>query len=293
VASPAFLVMHGHLVIAGYEPDGDSVRFVADSPDLFRRLQRGYRIRKSTRDGSVQLRLESIDAPELHYGSAAQPLGDTARDTLLGWLGFHDVVYQAGTTKVTSAAPDSVPAVILTKMSDPNGRPVSYLVLGDGQDLPDGTWTIVGADLLDRTLNARALTEGMAYPTFYTSTPADHATYLQVLSGKARQDGLGLWPADRTSGFQLTDQASIGADGQLLLPKLFRRATDYLKDAAHGFQGNLGDWLLANGSTATRQENDEVVLPGGVEVHLSDLIRQQNSWISFTADVNEIVFVEK
>ena len=99
--------------------------------------------------------------------------------------------------------------------------------------------------------------------------------------------------ADRTSSFQLIDQSSIGPSGQLIVPKLFRRATDYLKDMAKGFQGNLGDWLVVNANTPTRQENDTVVLPSGVEVHLSDLIRQQNSWISFTADIDEIVFVEK
>jgi hypothetical protein len=285
--------MHGELRIGGYEPDGDSVRFVADSPSGFQRLQRGERIRLSRRDGSAQLRLESIDAPELHYGTAAQPLGDTARDSLLDGLGFHDVVYRPDSSEVTSAVPDSVRAVILTKAADPNGRPVSYLIVGDGPDLPDGEWVIVGPDLLDRTLNVRALAEASAYPTFYTSTPADHVAYLQTIAGKARADGLGVWGADRSCAFQLTDQASIGPGGQLLVPKLFRRATDYLKDVSRGFQGNLGDWLLANADTPTRQENDAVVLPGGVEVRLSDLLRQQNSWVGFTADISEIVFVEK
>jgi endonuclease YncB( thermonuclease family) len=293
VASPAFLAIHGDLVITGYEPDGDSMRFIADRPELFRHLQRGYRIRRSPRDGSVQLRLESIDAPELHYGTAAQPLGDSARDTLLDWAGFHDVEYVPGSTQVKNASPASVPAVILTKASDPNGRPVSYLVLGDAEDLPDGKWVVVGAELLDRTLNTRALTEGMAYPTFYTSTPADHIVRLQEIALATRKAGLGVWAQDRTSAFQLTDQASIGPGGALLLPKLFRRATDYMKDVAKGFQGNLGDWLLANGGTGTRQENDTVVLAGGVEVHLSDLVQQQNSWTVFTGELCEIVFVEK
>lgn len=293
MSSPAFLAIHGKLVINGYEPDGDSVRFIAADPDLFHRLHRGYRIRRSRRDGSVQLRLEAVDAPELHYGTAAQPLGDVARDALLEWIGFHDVAYERGTTKVTGTTPESVPAVILTKASDPNGRPVSYLVVGEDETPPDGRWTIVGTDLLDRTINVRALNEATAYPTFYTSTPVDHVAHLRALAGKARADERGVWREDRTGGFRLTDQDSIGPHGQLILPKLFRRATDYLKSVAAGFQGNLGDWLLANADTPTRNENDTVVLPGGIEVHLSDLLRQQNDQIAVTADITEIVFVEK
>src|SRR5438105_4670404 len=137
MSSPYLLAMHGKLVIVGYQPDGDSIRFIAETPDLFDDLYRGYKIRRGTRDDSVQLRLEAIDAPELHYGNAAQPTGDTARDWLLGQLGFTDVTYETGTTSVVSASPDAVPAVIYTKASDPNGRPISYLHLTGGRRATD------------------------------------------------------------------------------------------------------------------------------------------------------------
>src|SRR5262245_61246945 len=46
----------------------------ADDPSLLETLHRGYKIRISTKDGSVQLRLEGIDAPELHYeGRSGRP----------------------------------------------------------------------------------------------------------------------------------------------------------------------------------------------------------------------------
>jgi hypothetical protein len=44
----------------------------------------------------VQPRLAAIDAPELHYGFAAQPGGDTARDWLMERLGFRDIAYASG-----------------------------------------------------------------------------------------------------------------------------------------------------------------------------------------------------
>ncbi len=292
MSSPYLLAMHGNLVIVGYQPDGDSIRFIADTPDLFDDLYRGYKIRRGTRDGSVQLRLEAIDAPELHYGNALQPLGDTARDWLLGQVGFTDVTYETGSTTVVSATPDAVPAVIYTKASDPNGRPISYLQVGAGRRPADGAWTQVTNSVLDRTLNAQALSGGLAYPTFYTSTPAPHVRHLREVARGAREDKTGVWAVDQTPLFQLVDQKSIGPEGQLILPKLFRRATDYLKDLARGFVGNLPDWLIAN-NTGTRHEDDLVVLPGGVEAPLSALLEQRNNWLAFTPDLLGIAFVEK
>jgi hypothetical protein len=292
MSSPYLLAMRGNLVIVGYQPDGDSIRFIADEPAHFDDLYRGYKIRLGPRDGSAQLRLEGIDAPELHYGKAAQPDGASARDWLLNQVGFTDVTYQPGTATVVSAAPDAVPAIIYTKASDPNGRPIAYLHVGTGRRPTDGTWTPVTNSVLDRTLNAHALSGGIAYPTFYTSTPTTHVRHLRALARGARDDKAGVWAVDQTPLFQLVDQSSIGPEGQLILPKLFRRATDYLKDAATGFRGNLSDWLRAN-NTGTRQEDDLVLLPGGVEVPLSTLVEQRNNWIAFTPDLLDIAFVEK
>jgi len=292
MSSPYLLAMHGNLVIVGYQPDGDSIRFIAETPDLFDDLYRGYKIRRSTRDDSVQLRLEAIDAPELHYGGSLQPSGDTARDWLLGQVGFTDVTYETGSTTVLSATPDTIPAVIYTKASDPNGRPVSYLQVGAGRRPTDGAWTQVTNSVLDRTLNAQALSAGLAYPTFYTSTPAPHVRHLREVARGAREDKTGVWAVDQTPLFQLVDQKSIGPEGQLILPKRFRRATDYHKDVAKGFDGNLPDWLVVN-NTGTRHEDDLVVLPGGVEAPLSTLLEQRNNWLAFTPDLLGISFVEK
>jgi endonuclease YncB( thermonuclease family) len=292
MSSPYLLAMRGNLVIVGYQPDGDSIRFVADDPTLFHDLYRGYKIRLGPRDGSAQLRLEAIDAPELHYGTAAQPDGVTARDWLLNLVGFTDIAYQPGTAVVVSAAPDAIPAVIYTKASDPNGRPIAYLHVGTGRRPANGAWTQVTNSVLDHTVNAHAVSSGIAYPTFYTSTPAPHVRHLRALARGARDDKAGVWAVDQTPLFQLVDQSSIDPDGQLILPKLFRRATDYLKDVKAGFLGNLPDWLLAN-NTGTRKEDDLVLLPGGIEAPLSTLLEQRNNWIAFTPDPLEIAFVEK
>lgn len=295
MAAPYYLCIHGELVIAGYEPDGDSVRFIADDASHYKVLKRADRIRPSKHDGSVQLRFEGVDAPELHYGTAAQPLGDTARDALLGWIGFTSITYdQNQPTRVRSATPTAVQAAILAQMAEANGRPVSYVLVKDTNQLPqDGTWVNVEQPLLDQSLNVRLLAEGQAYYTVYTSTPASHRSHLREVADKTRTGGLGVWHQDTTAEFALADQASVGPHGQLILPKLFRRCTDYLKAVNKGFTGNLGDWLIASSTTPSRDENDRVLLQDATEVRLSDLLQQRNEHIAFQADLLDLTFVEK
>ncbi|MCA1694860.1 MAG: nuclease, partial [Actinobacteria bacterium] len=174
------------------------------------------------------------------------------------------------------------------------GRPVAYVLVETADALPaDGAWVNVDQALLEHTLNVRLLSEGQAYYTVYTSAPVSHRSHLRSVAYKARTSGLGVWGRDTTADWVLADQASIGTNGQLILPKLFRRCTDYLKAVDKGFIGNLGDWLLASSATPTRDENDRVLLRDTTEVHLSDLIQQRNQHIAFQADLLDLTFVEK
>ena len=295
MAAPYYACIHGELVIVGYEPDGDSVRFIADDDAHYDALKRSDRLRLSQRDGSVQLRFEGVDTPELHYGKEAQPRGDTARDALLDWIGFTAIEFDSRQpTLVTAAEPAMVRAAILTQMVEVNGRPVAYVVVETVGNLPaDGAWVNVDQALLDQTLNLRLLSEGQAYYTVYTSMPVTHRHHLRAVAADARTAGKGVWGRDTTADWLLADQASIGPGGQLILPKLFRRCTDYLKAVDKGFIGNLGDWLLTTSATPTRDENDRVLLRDTIEVHLSDLIQQRNQHIAFQADLLDITFVEK
>lgn len=296
MATPYYRVIKGTFVIVDYEPDGDSVRFIPDTPDLLKRLHRAYRIRPSTRDGSVQLRFDGIDATELHYAGQAQPLSKVSRDWLAREMGFTEITYKAASsTAVQSAAPpNGVRGAILSNMAEANGRPVSYVLLAaDAPAQDDGSMIAVTDTLLDATLNLRSLAAGMSYFTVYTSTPFEHRERLRAVAETARQARTGVWGVDATAEWELDDQASIGVGGQCILPKLFRRCTDYLKAVDNrGFAGNLTDWLIAN-ATGSRSEDDRVVLNDTAEVHLSALLAQRNNRIAFEADLLDIVFVEK
>lgn len=293
MAAPFLMSLHGELTVIGKSPDGDSMRFIPDSPQALEQLQRADRIRVNRTDGSVQLRLEGIDTPETHFGRFAQPLGDVARDWLLERAGFSDVAFDASGT-VTSATPATRRAVILSKAADPNGRPVAYVLVDHDSPPPDAQFAVVQDDLLRATVNAASLAQGVGYLTLYTSTPARHRDTLRELAAGAREQQIGVWATDDTDDFELLDHDSLGPpDGELVLPKLFRRCTDYLKAREDGFSGLLPDWLVAASASGRRSENDLLLIGGKTEVALSAVVQHLNDRIRFTADILDVVFIEK
>src|SRR6185295_955149 len=146
-----------------------------------------------------------------HYNGQAQPLGEPARDELLGWCGFSDVRWSGET--VSGAAPERIPAAVLSGLVDPNGRPI-VLLLRDA--LPqDGAMTAVSPELLARTANVALASSGAGYGTFYETTPAEIRMGLRAAALAARDEGRGVWAVDASVGFDLRSQASIGPAGAL------------------------------------------------------------------------------
>jgi endonuclease YncB( thermonuclease family) len=272
-------------VVVGKQPDGDSIRFVPDTPDLLDSLRRGWRVRRSS-DGSVQLRLEGIDAPETHYGALAQPLGTQARDALLELCGFSEIRREG--EEVVSATPERRPAAILSELVDPNGRPVSILLVGE--ELPDGEYVEVSDDLLGRSANVALLADGSAYITLYDSCAPPIRAEFRRIAAAARDGRLGVWGRDETAAFELVNQDSIGPEGQLVLPKIFRRCSDYLRTRTP--DETLNDWLRTHGPPE-RPEDDRVIVGGRERTRLSALVEQRGTSIEFSADLLDIVFVEK
>jgi Staphylococcal nuclease homologue len=283
---PPLVCLRGELVVVGKEPDGDSIRFVPDTPVLLGQLRNADRVRRSS-DGSVQLRLDGIDAPETHYGNLAQPLGTEARDRLLELCGFGAV--ERDGEMVTAATPERIPAAALSGLADVNGRPVALLLVGD--DLPaDGSVPPLPDATLRRTLNADLLAGGQAYLTLYESTAPAIRDELRAVGTEAIAGRLGVWPVDATAGFTLRDQSDIGPDGRLVLPKLFRRCSDYLRTRDAG--ETLPDWIRTHGAPG-RPEDDEVIVGGAGRTRLSELVAQDGVHVAMPVDLLDIVFVEK
>src|SRR5207248_11136581 len=178
------------------------------------------------------------------------------------------VKFKGNTTIVESADPATARGSILSKKVEIHGRPVSFVLLENGgQGLPSGEMVELDRPLLERTLTWRLLETGVAYYTVYTSTPLRdrlRAAALKARNAHAHK-GRGVWAQDSSHEFRLVNQDSIGPEGTMILPKLFRRCTDYLKAVDQGFVGELSEWMIAN-QGAPRRENDRVVLTGGIEV---------------------------
>jgi endonuclease YncB( thermonuclease family) len=288
---PLFEAIDGHVVVTGYAPDGDSIRFLPRDPDRLGSLRRSSLLRRSPVNGSVQLRLEGIDAPELYYGTTSQPRGASARDALLSWLGVRDLACAADRTTVTSASPIAVPATILADAIDPHGRAIAWL-LRERQQSGARRHRLTTAVVKSSANYALAL-DGHAYPLAYTSLLPSHRATMRDAGRRARDSRLGVWRDDVTrKGFVLRGERSIGPRGVLVFPKLFRRCVDYLAHrAAEGFRGTFLEWLASHGSRGAPVP-DRIVLPHAANIPLATVVRERHGTISLGLDVLDLVFVE-
>src|SRR5581483_11960554 len=98
-------------------------------------------------------------------------------------------------TRVNAARPDEgITGAVLSKQAEANGRPVSYVLIGeDAAGLTDGRVLSVTTALVRKTLNYWLLDTGWAYYTVFTSTPNEHRVVLARVAAAARNKGLNVW----------------------------------------------------------------------------------------------------
>jgi endonuclease YncB( thermonuclease family) len=283
-----FLVLRGEFVIIGKSPDGDSVRFRPDNPKLLEQLKNPSRIRVAA-DGTVQLRFEGIDAPELHYGDLEQPLGAKSRDVLLEQMGFGGLKIE--NRMVKSASPRTVRGAILSQAAEGNGRPISYVFVGRfSEGFEDGARVAPNNEILEQSQNIKMLFNGMAYYTVYSSMPSDQREYLRSVAQQAKAKRRGVWAADKSDEFTLRSQADIDINGQLILPKFFRRASSYLETLRKKeFKGNFKQWLVW---TQQKESQNDKMRIGEVQKRLSDWLEVRGNTVRFTGDILEAVFID-
>jgi endonuclease YncB( thermonuclease family) len=225
-----FHLIKGTFHVAGYSPDGDSIRFRAEHEDNWKLLGSGRLSINSKKD--VQLRLEGIDTLETHFsapgGEVHQPrsLANAATDFLLSRLNIKNVEWDNAHRNIIKAK-DGTPGYILTQQKDINGRPVSF-VFADTASEEDGSNIFLDSKRLKDSLNYQILAIGNAYPTYYIGLFSDLRKTLTEAATKARAKSLGIYEQDKTNtGIILNDLAVI-IDEQPILPKLFRRLTEFI-----------------------------------------------------------------
>jgi hypothetical protein len=241
-----FKVIKGTFHVVSYSPDGDSLKLKPDDPALIRSLP-GARPNTLNSRGHCQLRVEAIDSLETHYNvgstSLNQPLTHAypAIDRLMDFVGITNVVWNTGHRTVVSAN-DGTRGYILTREAEENGRPVAFVFAGDPPE-PDGDDVRLDVPRLLHSYNYAAVAEGYAYPTFYEGLFSDLRDALAQASAQARSQNLGLWRVDAThGGFDVNDLSDI-TDRHAILPKLFRRLSQYMvsRGSARGFKA----WLAS------------------------------------------------
>ena len=246
----SFVIRYPDLPRQGPEPDGDTIKFLPDTPALVEALPRRSGVPPDINARGVSVRLEAIDALETHFQEAHQELtgANAARAELLGHLGFTNVTFFDDLpNKVQSADQDALRGHVLSNGIDGNGRLIAFVYPGDHSG-PDGMAVFVDEALVDQSLNAVLLAAGHAYPAFYATLPADLRTHLAAVSEAARdtQSPVGLWPrstADPDGPATVADLA--GLEQLVIWPKLFRRIVPYLASGFGDFDG-FDTWLRAD-----------------------------------------------
>jgi hypothetical protein len=268
--SGAFHLFYQGARHVGSRPDGDSVWFEPDNPNHLDDID--GRDADLNGGGFAQLRFEGIDALELHYnGSHHQLIAPTvsARDTLLGLIGFNTITYAPSSSipmSVRSASPHPIRGHILTRAIDPYGRPVAFAFTGNPAQA-DGSSVWLDTARLDVSLNAQLIAAGEVYPAFYTGLPSDLRDHLSNLAFDAWSANLGVWAVDRTNaGARVRNADDLSR--LAIWPKLYRRLIKYFDDGHQGV-GGFDAWLRADDD-----RDDELwIIPDAELGNLHDVIR--------------------
>ncbi|MET0384358.1 MAG: nuclease, partial [Polyangiales bacterium] len=209
-----------------------------------------------------------------------------AASTLLDWLGFEDVD-RDGNEKVIAATPEEIPGYILTRFADTYGRCVAFAFKGNRAG-KTGDEVYFRVEELKRSLNFHLLESGVAYPTFYSQLFPDIRRAMAEAVGGARQCGRGVWAKDLTlSGFNVPGSVEAVQESAYILPKLYRRLTDY-------FALNGGDTAL-DGFREWLNENDDrvLILPEGHQTSLDQAVDVDGQRVKLTTLIENLIFEEK
>ena len=271
----------------GFEPDGDSVQFRPADAALLDQLTVVDQPVDLTSIGSTQLRMEGIDALELHYAGSHQPrpLADDGRDSLMDTLALAPITYrQPAGTRVQPPAPnDGQPGWIATRSLDVHGRPVAWVFAG-APPVPDGAELFLDGRLAEASANYAQLAAGSAYPLFYDTLFAALRSVLTDATLGAQQRKDGLWAQDATlSG---VDGSTVGAleQGGVIAPKLFRRLVEF-----HGRTGrDLADFVRWLSDEKPEQVLD---LDDDNFTHLDTLVEVAGSQVRMTKPPHRVVVI--
>jgi endonuclease YncB( thermonuclease family) len=205
-----FSIITGTFNPATGNPDGDSVRFLANDRSSFDRLAGRVKFKF---DDEVQLRYQGIDALEKE---AERTFASDATKRNLELL-RKDFIERSSFRG--NARSDGY---ILSNSIDRNGRPVCFVFVGDAPDA-DEVDIVLQPDRLRQSINYQLLEEGMVYPMFYNTLYRELRYEMTEAVRRARKKHLGVWKEDVSNeGFFVSSFSNL-ATLPPIFPKLWRR----------------------------------------------------------------------
>ena len=222
-----FTLIKGTFHVVGYSPDGDSIRFQAQNPQLWSKIKGTPP--QLNEHNHVQIRLIGIDSLETHFRDCQQSMkwAISAANFLLRSLEISGVKWNEEKNVVVQAD-DKIEGFILVKKTDQHGRPLGFIFKGKIEE-KDGSEFFLPLDLFFNSVNYQSLLHGESYPTYYRGIAPTLRTKMTDAVNDARRNDRGLWQFDLTNkGFHAGD---LFADDKtvVILPKLFRRLVSHLE----------------------------------------------------------------
>lgn len=281
------LSISGTFYLAGPFPDGNSLLFKAHVPGIWKKLA-GHPAPLDPQ-GRVPLQLAGIDLLELNFQGQHQPLkfAQEALDFLLTRLGIRGNLFGP------SHAREGVAGFIAARGAQKRARPVALVFKGN-PGLPDGREVPADTTLLRQSVNYQLLAAGLAYPSYDEGLPPELREELTRACRAARVQGLGFWPQDRTNLGVALDEFQDLTKRSVILPKLFRRLTEYLQEIDDPGGGSCGCRPSSSFKEYLAGRADPVIhLPTGRSTTLAQLVAVAKNSLRLTATPEDLVFPEK
>ncbi|MBL9199203.1 MAG: thermonuclease family protein [Opitutaceae bacterium] len=167
--------------------------------------------------GSVDVRLQGIDAPELHY----KPQNYRQHHAESATVALGALLAKSGRS--------AVPCRVITRVEEPNDVCDMYArIVGD---------VVVRLGMKYVNLNEWLAAQGWAFPAFYTSMSPGEITRLTKLSESARKARKNIWragaytaqigPFDGTLRMRKKGSQIASETGPVIWPKFFRRLVEW------------------------------------------------------------------
>lgn len=284
-----FYIFYPDLPRNGPQPDGDTVKFHPDNAQLVEqvgKLTPGVSPDFNKR-GMVNLRFEGIDALETHFAETHQQLqwANSARDRVLQEIGFQNVVFWPDMpNNVQSVQNHPRPGYILSNGLDGHGRVVSFVFVGNPPQV-DGSEIFLDETLLDQSLNAKLLKDGLYYPMFYTSMPIALKEHLANLTLNARTAKRGLWVNATASKESWATIRTIDELQELVMwPKLFRRLVSFFGGGNTDLV-NFDHWLRQD----PKDRDDRLILPNRELGNMHDVVEVDGHRLRMTYQPEELI----